>query len=92
MWKQCVGVALTLIMVTRSCDAARAERANLGNPVRVTIRGYHGDAMEPFVSPDGKYLFFNSRNDPGTDTEPLLRSTRQRHDVHVRRSDRRCQQ
>jgi hypothetical protein len=28
----------------------------------VTIRGYNGDAMEPFISPDGKYLLFNNSN------------------------------
>jgi Tol biopolymer transport system component len=39
------------------------------NVTPVTISGYAGDAMEPFISRDGRYLFFNSRNDPGTDTE-----------------------
>lgn len=39
-----------------------------GNPQRVTIRGYEGDAMEPFITKDGKYLLFNNRNDPRTDT------------------------
>src|SRR3984957_18130740 len=32
------------------------------NPQPVTIEGYSEDAMEPFVSPDGHYLFFNSSN------------------------------
>jgi hypothetical protein len=32
-------------------------------PVRVAIRGYAGHAMEPFVSHDGNYLFFNGLND-----------------------------
>ncbi len=31
-----------------------------GNPELVTIVGYDGDAMEPFVSRDGVYLFFNN--------------------------------
>lgn len=31
-----------------------------GNPELVTIIGYNGDAMEPFVSHDGVYLFFNN--------------------------------
>ena len=31
-----------------------------GNPELVTIIGYNGDAMEPFVSRDGVYLFFNN--------------------------------
>jgi hypothetical protein len=40
-------------------------RHNFGvftNPEPVTIEGYTQDAMEPFVSPDGNYLFFNSSN------------------------------
>jgi hypothetical protein len=39
-----------------------------GNAERVMIRGYDGDAMEPFVSKDGGYLLFNNRNDPRIDT------------------------
>ncbi|HEX3043993.1 MAG TPA: hypothetical protein VHY08_04490 [Bacillota bacterium] len=34
-----------------------------GTPIPVTISGYTGDAMEPFIDRDGKYLFFNSLND-----------------------------
>jgi hypothetical protein len=36
--------------------------------VPVTITGYSGDEMEPFISKDGRYLFFNNRNDPAVDT------------------------
>jgi hypothetical protein len=32
------------------------------HPQRVTIEGYSRDAMEPFISPDGNYLFFNDSN------------------------------
>jgi WD40-like Beta Propeller Repeat len=32
------------------------------NPLPVTIQGYNQDAMEPFISPDGNYLFFNNSN------------------------------
>jgi len=39
-----------------------------GAPERVAIRGYDGDAMEPFVTKDGRYLLFNNRNDPRIDT------------------------
>jgi hypothetical protein len=35
----------------------------------VTIAGYEGDAMEPFLSRDGRYLFFN---DSGGETEKDL--------------------
>jgi Tol biopolymer transport system component len=34
----------------------------------VTILGYSDHAMEPFISRDGKYLFFNNSNDPAVDT------------------------
>ncbi len=38
------------------------------NPERVTIRGYDGDAMEPFITRDGRYLLFNNSNDPAVNT------------------------
>lgn len=34
----------------------------------VTIDGYDGVLMEAFLSPDGKFMFFNNSNEPGTDT------------------------
>ena len=40
---------------------------NFGNPKLVTVEGYSGDEMEPFISPDGEYLFFNNSN-AATDT------------------------
>jgi len=39
------------------------------NPTAVVITGYAGDAMEPFISKDGQYLFFNNRNDPSVNTD-----------------------
>src|ERR1700722_20463485 len=36
------------------------------NPEPVTIEGYSQDAMEPFISPDGNYLFFNNSNSAST--------------------------
>jgi hypothetical protein len=47
---------------------AGPEFFGFGTPERVTILGYTGDAMEPFLSKDGRYLFFNNRNDPRTNT------------------------
>jgi len=32
------------------------------NPIEVTINGYTDHAMEPFLSPDGQILFYNSQN------------------------------
>lgn len=34
-----------------------------GSEINVTINGLSFDAMEPFISPDGNYLFFNNKND-----------------------------
>jgi hypothetical protein len=39
------------------------------HPQPVVIAGYTGDAMEPFISPDGRFLFFNNSNDPKTNTD-----------------------
>lgn len=65
-----MSLAVMSVGVTPSGAAPRSTpaAANFGNPVPLTIRGYGGDAMEPFVSPDGRYLFFNNRNDAGTNT------------------------
>jgi hypothetical protein len=38
------------------------------NPQPVSIEGYDLSAMEPFIAPDGRTLFFNNVNDPGVDT------------------------
>jgi hypothetical protein len=44
------------------------ESSLYADPQPVTITGYDGDAMEPFISPDGRYLFFNNSNDSKVDT------------------------
>jgi len=36
---------------------------SFGEEMEVTINGLSFDAMEPFISPDGNYLFFNNLND-----------------------------
>jgi len=38
------------------------------DPRPVAIEGYDGDAMEPFLARDGRYLFFNNSNHPSVDT------------------------
>ncbi|MGH9208718.1 MAG: hypothetical protein ACRD1G_19590, partial [Acidimicrobiales bacterium] len=42
---------------------------NFADPIRVNIQGYSGDAEDPFISPDGSYLFFDNRraNGPNPD-------------------------
>ena len=41
---------------------------SFGPEIEVNISGLTFDAMEPFISPDGNYLFFNNIND-GVDTK-----------------------
>jgi len=42
--------------------AGGGSQGSFSNPTPVTISGYTGSAMEPFVSLDGRYLLFNSSN------------------------------
>ena len=56
----------TLLALALLSPHARTQA--FANPQRVTIAGYSGDAMEPFRSRDGHYLFFNNLNDPHVDT------------------------
>ncbi len=39
-----------------------------GNPEKVEMIGYDGHIMEPFLTRDGKTLFFNNLNDPSENT------------------------
>ena len=50
-------------------SAAPGPASTWSAPEAVRIEGYSGDAMEPFLSRDGRTLFFNTRNDPGADTD-----------------------
>lgn len=43
------------------------------DPQPVTIAGHDGNAIEPFISPDGQFLFFNNENDSKVKTNLLLR-------------------
>ncbi len=49
-------------------EAAAPATLEFGNPERVAILGYGGEAMEPFLSRDGKVLFFNNLNEPQVNT------------------------
>jgi hypothetical protein len=45
------------------------QAADFANPVQVVISGYEGHAMEPFISRDGRILFFNNLNEPSENTD-----------------------
>jgi Tol biopolymer transport system component len=44
------------------------QQGEFNDPQRVTILGYNDHAMEPSISRDGQYLFFNNSNDPSVNT------------------------
>jgi hypothetical protein len=63
---------LAVVVALSACKgapmAATVNTTAFANPERVTINGYTGDAMEPFISRDGRYLLFNNLNDPSVNT------------------------
>lgn len=68
-------IIIPLLLVLTNCRLAGSvasqkerEYAAFGNPERITIRGYSDHAMEPFITRDGRYLFFNNSNDPSVNT------------------------
>jgi hypothetical protein len=73
--RQCLAaVCLGMLLGGGACGAApqgaeEQPRAEFRDPRRVAISGYDGDAMEPFISCDGNYLFFNNRNEPSAQTD-----------------------
>ncbi len=62
-------LALTVLLLAKiSTLAANPRHREFENPTRVRIEGYQGDAMDPFISRDERFLFFNDSNDPGVNT------------------------
>jgi hypothetical protein len=49
-------------------DSQESKVLFFGIPKKVTILGYSGDAMEPFISRNGQVIFFNNLNDPAVNT------------------------
>lgn len=60
--------AAFLASCATSPDRSLPESRLYAHPQRVAILGYEGQAMEPFLSRDGRYLLFNNLNDPAVDT------------------------
>jgi hypothetical protein len=67
-----LGLALVVRTPAQARDAgdpsAEAKAASFSNLQAATITGNRQDAMEPFLSRDGKVLFFNNSNAPRVDT------------------------
>ena len=68
-------IAALCVLIATGCGGQRSTATpapadeGFAPPHRVAIRGYAGDAMEPFITRDGRYLLFNNRNDPRVNTD-----------------------
>ena len=58
-----IGIALVLMSCSSTDDNNALTYPSFSSATEVTINGLSFDAMEPFLSPDGNYLFFNNIND-----------------------------
>ena len=68
-WLGILAVALAVSCApSRQIDPPVGDDVSFRDPQRVAIQGYDGDAMEPFLSRDGRYLFFNNLNEPKVNT------------------------
>jgi hypothetical protein len=67
-------VPLALAACLNACHQTPRVSADSGTydafhtPEDVSITGYGGEAMEPFLTRDGNYLLFNNRNEPPENT------------------------
>ncbi len=60
---------LLLIACNAQVPVAADDDPTFGSPARVTIQGYTGDAMEPFLTRDGAILVFNNSNAVPNETD-----------------------
>ena len=63
-----LGAAVAASQTLTPAAAAAAYQGFKGEQ-QIALPDYAGDAMEPFISPDGRQLLFNSSNAPGFDTD-----------------------
>ena len=59
---------LTTALGLLLCACPAPDYTALGDAHRVTVDGYDGDVMEPFISRDVARLYFNNSNSPDVDT------------------------
>jgi hypothetical protein len=65
-------IVISLFVISCSSEIPVKETNSIvlqfDNPKKVVITGYTGDIMEPFISRNGHYLFFNNLNEPSVNT------------------------
>lgn len=67
--RACFFALASVLSLVAQAEPSEADPAQFDMPVTVTIEGYAGHAMEPFLSRDGQWLFFNNRNQPQDQTD-----------------------
>jgi len=60
---------LTIILTITMAPLTAATAQDFVHEERVSVAGYDGHLMEPFLTRDGKILFFNNRNEPAEETD-----------------------
>jgi hypothetical protein len=66
----CVAIVAALALACAGRPQSDPNTTRLfDNPERVAILGYDDDAMEPFITRDGRYLLFNNLNEPTVNTD-----------------------
>ena len=75
MFTACAATLLLIAYARTSAASGIVRQGSFSNPQPVTIQGYSGIEMEPSISRDGQYLFFNDSNAPDNDTN-LFYATR----------------
>ncbi len=67
-----VRLAISLVLLI-ACNArlpaVASDDPGFGSPAQLTILGYSGDAMEPFLTREGSILIFNNSNEVPTETD-----------------------
>jgi hypothetical protein len=59
---------LSILLAVYFCLSIATGESQAQQPRHVTIQGYTGDVMEPFITRNGRYLLFNNLNQPITHT------------------------
>jgi IPT/TIG domain/WD40-like Beta Propeller Repeat len=55
-------LAVAIALLSLCAGATAASYNGFSAPQPVLLQGYSGSAMEPFITPDGRYLLFNTSN------------------------------
>jgi hypothetical protein len=62
VWIRRACLSAVAVAALAPAGVASADIGAFAGPQPVVIEGYSGEAMEPFITPDGRYLLFNTSN------------------------------